>query len=396
MAFRIGLVAGEASGDLLGAGLCRALRERFPDAVFEGMAGPAMIEAGVVPLWRSDQLSVMGLFEVLAQLPRLLRLRAAIVERFTREPPDVFIGIDAPDFTLGIEARLKARGVPTVHYVSPTVWAWRPGRVHSIARSTDRVLCLFPFEPAYFAGTGVTAEFVGHPAADELRGDLDAGAARRALGLTGEGELIAVLPGSRGGELGRLGVPFAQALALLHAARPGARFVAPMVSPALDARFAALLAAHAPGVPVTRIAGRSREVFAACDLALCASGTATLECMLLARPMVVAYRLAPLTYWVLRTFGLLRTRFFALPNILAGAEIAPELMQDECTPERIAAELLHLLADTTARATQLAAFRSQRAALALGADARAAAAVAAVLAAVLATRLANDAGPHSA
>lgn len=378
---RIALLAGEASGDLLGAGLVRALRARHPDATFVGMAGPAMVEAGVAPLWRSDELAVMGLFEVLRHLPRLLRLRSAIVERFTREPPDVLIGIDAPDFTLGIEARLKARGVPVVHYVSPTVWAWRPGRVAGIAASTDRVLCLFPFEPACYEGSGVAAEFVGHPAADALRGDADPRAARRALGLPEQGELVAVLPGSRGGEVGRLGAPFARALADLAGRRPGVSFVAPMANPALDARFAALLARHAPGVPVTRVAGRSREVLAACDVALVASGTATLECMLLARPMVVAYRLAPLTHWVLQAFGLLRTTRFALPNILAGAEVAPELMQSECRPERISAALLHLLADTADRAAQIAAFRDQRDVLAIGADARAAAAVDALLAA---------------
>jgi len=376
---RIAIVAGEASGDLLGAGLCRALKQRHPDAVFEGMAGPAMVEAGVAPLWRTDQLSVMGLFEVLRHLPRLLGLRAAIVERFSREPPDVFIGIDSPDFTLGIEARLKARGVPTVHYVSPTVWAWRPERVKGIAASADRVLCLFPFEPAHYADSGTVAEFVGHQAADALAPVDDPRPARRALGLAEEGELIAVLPGSRGSEVGRLGVPFAGAIARIHAARPSTRFVAPMVTPALDARFAAQLAAHAPGVPVVRIAGRSREVIAASDAVLVASGTATLECMLLARPMVVAYRLAPLTHWLLRLFGVMRIERFALPNILAGTEIVPELMQGSCTPERIADTMLALLSVPTRHQAQTAQLRGLRAALAIGADARAATAVDALL-----------------
>lgn len=369
---RIGLVAGEASGDLLGAGLVHALRERYPDAVFEGMAGPAMEAAGVRPLWRSDQIAVLGLFEVLSQLPRLLRLRATIVDHFTREPPDVFIGIDSPDFTLGVEARLKACGIPTVHYVSPTVWAWRPGRVHTIARSTDRVLCLFPFEPGHYRGTGVHAEFVGHPAADALRADADPTEARRALGLPIDGELVAVLPGSRSGEITRLGVSFARAIAWIAAERPATRFVVPMVSAELAQRFAALIALHAPGCAVTQVAGRSREALAACDVALVASGTATLETMLLARPMVVGYRIAPLTMWVLRFFGLLRTAHYALPNILAGREIAPELMQEAATPARLAAAVLHLLSDGDARGLQIAAFREQRTALALGADQRAA------------------------
>lgn len=377
---RIALVAGEASGDLLGAGLARALKARYPDAVLEGMAGPEMVAAGVEPVWRSDELAVMGLFEVLRHLPRLLRLRAAIVERYSATPPDVLIGIDSPDFTLGIERRLKARGVPTVHYVSPSVWAWRAGRVAGIAEAADRVLCLLPFEPAHYAGSATRAEFVGHPAADALRPVDDPRPARRALGLAEEGELVAVLPGSRAGEVARVGAPFAAAIARIHAARPATRFVAPMVSEALDARFAALLERHAPGVPVTRIRGRSREVLAACDAALCASGTATLETMLLGRPMVVGYRLAPLTHWLLTALGLIKVSRFALPNIVAGAEVVPELMQGECTPERLAGAMLLLLSDDALRARQVAALRAQRAALAVGADARAAAVVAGLLA----------------
>jgi lipid-A-disaccharide synthase len=322
----------------------------------------------------------MGLFEVLRHLPRLLRLRASIVERFLRDPPDAFIGIDAPDFTLGIERRLKARGVPTVHYVSPSVWVWRAGRVKDIAAAADRVLCLLPFEPAHYAGSGTEAVFVGHPAADALAPVADPRPARRALGLAEEGELIAVLPGSRGGEVGRLGPRFAGAIARIHAARPATRFVAPMVSEALDARFAGLLAAHAPGVPVTRIRGRSREVLAACDAAVVASGTATLETMLLARPMVVGYRLAPLTDWILFTFGFIKVPRFALPNIVAGEEIVPELMRSECTAERLADAMLRLLTDDALRARQVVALRAQRAALAVGADQRAAAAVAGLLA----------------
>lgn len=377
---RIAIVAGEASGDLLGAGLARELARRFPHATFEGMAGPAMVEAGVAPLWRSDEIAVMGLFEVLRHLPRLLRLRRTMVERWTREPPAVLVGIDAPDFTLGLERALRRRGVPTVHYVSPSVWAWRAGRVADVAAAADRVLCLLPFEPGHYAGSATRAEFVGHPAADALAPVDDPRAARRALGLAEDGELVAVLPGSRAGEVGRLGAPFAEAVARIHAARPATRFVAPMVSPELDARFADALRRHAPDAPVARIAGRSREALAACDAALVASGTATLETMLLGKPMVVGYRLAPLTHWVLFGLGLVKARRFALPNIVAGADLVPELMQAECTGPRLAEALLPLLADPAARARQVDGLRAQHAALARGADARAAEAVAGLLA----------------
>lgn len=373
---RIALVAGEASGDLLGAGLIRALRRSHPTATFEGMAGPAMRAEGCIAHWPHDAIAVMGIFEVLAQLPRLLALRREIVARLLADPPDVFIGIDSPDFTLGLERRLRAAGVPTVHYVSPTVWAWRPGRVAGIAAGADRVLCLFPFEPPYYDGHPTRAVFVGHPAADTLKPTSDRGAARRALGLPGDGLLLAVLPGSRAGEVARLGARFAGALAQLARTHPTLRIAAPMVDPKRHAEFRRALARHAPGVDVTLLDGRSRELLAAADVALVASGTATLETMLVGTPMVVGYRLAPLTHWLLGAFRMVATTRFALPNILAGREVVPELMQGDCTAERLAAALETLLADADARAAQRRAFDAMRATLGVGADARAAAAVA--------------------
>jgi lipid-A-disaccharide synthase len=390
---RVALVAGEASGDLLGAGLIRALKRRHPDATFEGMAGPAMRAEGCVAHWPHDALAVMGIFEVLAQLPRLLALRREIVAQLLADPPDLFIGIDSPDFTLGLERRLRDAGVPTVHYVSPTVWAWRPGRVAGIAAAADRVLCLFPFEPAYYDGQPTRALFVGHPAADALQPVADRGAARRALGLPGDGLLLAVLPGSRAGELARLGAGFAGALAALAQAHPTLRVAAPMVDARRADEFRSALARDAPGVEVTLLEGRSRELLAAADVALVASGTATLETMLVGTPMVVGYRLAPVTHWFLHAFGLVEAgRRYALPNILAEREVVPELMQGDCTAPKLAAALEALLSDADARAAQRRAFDALRAQLAVGADERAAAAVDSLLA----DRAARGAAPDGA
>ena len=372
---RIALVAGEASGDLLGAGLIRAIRRSHPDATFAGMAGPAMRAEGCAAWWPHDAIAVMGIFEVLAQLPRLLALRREIVARLLADPPDLFIGIDSPDFTLGLERQLRVAGVRTVHYVSPTVWAWRPGRVAGIAASADRVLCLFPFEPAYYEGQPTRALFVGHPAADTLKPVADRGAARRALGIPTDGPLLAVLPGSRAGEVARLGARFAGALALLARAHPALRIAAPMVDAERSQEFRVALTRHASGVEVTLLDGRSRELLAAADVALVASGTATLETMLVGTPMVVGYRLAPLTHWLLNAFRMVEAKRFALPNILAGREVVPELMQGECNAERLASALELLLSNADARAAQRQAFDALRATLAVGADARAAAAV---------------------
>lgn len=371
---RFALIAGEISGDILGAALIRALKARFPHATFYGVAGPRMIEAGCEAIESIEALSLMGIAEVLPAIPRLLRLRAQLVERFARERPDVVIGIDAPDFNLGLERRLRERGLRTVHVVSPTVWAWRQGRVKSIARSVDLMLCLFPFEPRFYAGHGVAAEYIGHPLADELDDAVTPEAARAALALDPAQSCVAILPGSRGGELKHLAEPFAQAAAWLHARQPALRFVTPIAKPKLRAVMQAAIARHAPQVPWTLLDGQSRDAMRAADAVLLASGTATLECLLLGRPMVVAYRTAALTAWMMLKLGLLKTAHVSLPNILAAQPSVRELLQDAATPEALGGALLELLDDAHARGRQLAQFGAVRAELkrdsaALAADA---------------------------
>ncbi|WP_028007665.1 lipid-A-disaccharide synthase [Solimonas flava] len=376
---KIALVAGEMSGDLLGAALVTALRARLPAAHFYGVAGPRMQAAGVEPIASIEQLSVMGIAEVLPALPRILRLRRALIRRLSADRPDVLIGIDAPDFNLGVERRLRERGIRTVHVVSPTVWAWRAGRVKTIARAVERILCLFPFEPAFYAARGVSADYIGHPLADQLDASVTTAQARAGLGLPAGGPVIAVLPGSRGSELKYLAEPFARAARLIAAQVPGVRFVTPLAKPALRAPMEAAIAAHAAGLAWTLLDGQSREAMQAADAVLIASGTATLECLLLGRPMVVSYRGSPLTAWLLLKAGLLKTRYVSLPNLLADEAPVPELLQDDATPERLAAAVIELLAPGGARARQLAAFDRVRATLCCDAAARAAEVVAGLL-----------------
>ena len=375
---RVGLIAGEPSGDLLGAGLVRELRRVYPDARCFGIAGPAMLAAGVEGWVPMERLSVMGLAEVMRHLPELLRIRREVTGRLLAMRPDVVVGIDAPDFTLGVERRLRAAGIRTVHYVSPSIWAWRPGRVHGIGKAADLVLCLLPFEPALYAAHGIAARFVGHPMADEIPMLPDRAASRAALGLempAGARELIALLPGSRLGEVERLGGEFAAAAALLAARRPGVRFIAAMASVPLRERFAALLARHAPGLPVQLIDGRARAVMTAADFVMLASGTATLEAALLKRPMVVAYRVAPSSARIVRGLGMMKIEHFALPNLLAGEALVPELIQEAVTPPRVASETMALLDDAPRRARLVDRFTELHALLRQGADRRAADAV---------------------
>ncbi|MCW0452085.1 Lipid-A-disaccharide synthase [Xanthomonas sacchari] len=341
---RIALVAGEASGDLLGAGLIEALRARYPDAEFAGVGGEAMRQAGCQTWFDASELAVMGLLEVLRHLPRLLKLRRALRERLLAWRPDVFVGIDAPDFNLGVERWLKQRGLRTVHYVSPSVWAWREQRAAKIGASADRVLCLFPMEPPIYAKHGVDARFVGHPMADAIALHEDRGAARASLGVAADVPVLAVLPGSRLGEIGKLGDTFFAAAAQVLQQLPHARVLVPAANAACKALIEEQLARSALPAAATQVLdGHARTALLAADAVLLASGTATLEAMLVKRPMVVGYKVAPLTYRIVKALGLLKVDRYALPNILAGRDLAPELMQDACTPDGLAAALLHWL-----------------------------------------------------
>lgn len=373
------LVAGELSGDILGAALVRALKQRYPQARFYGVAGPRMIEAGCEAIESIEALSVMGLAEVLPALPRLFRLRAALLRRFLADQPDVVIGIDAPDFNLGLERRLRARGLKTVHVVSPSVWAWRQGRVKTIARAVDLMLCLFPFEPVFYAEHGVRADYIGHPLASELDDRGTPAEARRRLGLPEAGPVVAILPGSRGSELKYLGEPFARAAELLGSRWPGLHFVTPVAKPGLRAGIEAMIRQHAPDARWRVVDGQSRDCMRAADVVLLASGTATLECLLLGRPMVVAYRGAALTAWLMLKAGLLKARHISLPNLLAAEPTVTELLQDAATPEHIATEVSLLLAEPTARDRQLAQFAAVRTELHRDAAQRGADAIAGLL-----------------
>mgnify|MGYP003583282852 FL=1 len=377
--FRIALCAGEASGDLLGAGLIDELRKRFPDAQFAGIGGDQMRAAGLDAWHDASELAVMGLSEVLRHLPRLLRLRRAFRQRLLQWQPDVFIGIDAPDFNLGMEKWLRPHGVRTVHYVSPSVWAWREKRAEKIGRSADLVLCLFPMEPAIYARHGVDARFVGHPLADEMPLEPDRAAARAQLGLDADKPLLAMLPGSRVGEIERLGNDFLGAAARLLARDPQLQIVAPMANQHAHDAFQRVLAAHPDSLALTAalrvIRGHARTLMIASDVVLLASGTATLEAMLAKRPMVVAYRVAPMTYALVKGLGMLKVDTYSLPNVLAGERVVPELMQHDCTPDKLADAVDHWLHDPHAAAALQPRFRAIHEQLRQDASARAADAV---------------------
>jgi lipid-A-disaccharide synthase len=326
----------------LGANLIAAVKQRHPDAIFEGIAGPEMIAAGASSLFPMDRLSVMGIVEVLGRYRELLAIRRQLAIHFKRNPPDAFIGIDAPDFTLGLEKQLRHAGIKTVHYVSPSVWAWRQRRVKKIAASTDLMLTLFPFETGFYQQHHVPVQFVGHPLADTIPLAVDKAAARQALDLPEDAEVLALLPGSRSNELHYLAQPFIETACWLHAHRPDLSFVVPLTNKERRLQFEQALAAiveQGKDVPQIKfVQGRSREVMAAADVVLLASGTAALEAMLLKRPMVVAYILAPLTYWLAKR--LLKVKNVSLPNLLANEDLVPELIQHEVTAENLGKKIL--------------------------------------------------------
>ena len=366
----IALLAGEASGDLLGAPLLQALRERLPHARFSGVGGAAMQAAGLHSLIDMERLSVMGLVEVLRHLPDILAAERALLAHWAADPPDVFIGIDAPDFNLRIARALHARGVRTVHYVSPSLWAWKEKRIHKIRRCIDLMLCLFPFETAVYDKHGVAAVCVGHPLRERLR-MMPATEARAALGLPPQARILGLFPGSRRGEVRRLLPVFLETWQRLQAADPALQAVLSLRQPP-DKASAALLAT----LPhVHRFDADSATLMAASDALLLASGTITLEAALLNRPMVVAYRVHPVSAALARALKLLKINRFSLPNLLAGADIVPECMQEECNPARLAAELTPLLADGEAAARQRAALAAVAAQLPPDVSARAADAI---------------------
>ena len=340
----IGFVAGEASGDLLAAPVIAALKDGSSATECAGIAGDRMIAAGATAWWHVRELSVRGYVEVLRELPRLVRLRAALRARLLAERPAVVVGVDSPDFNLRLEMQLRAAGVPTVHYVSPSIWAWRPKRIEQIRRAADRVLLVFPFEQRIYDAAGIAATFVGHPLASSIPAQPDAAEARRRLGLPLEGPVVALLPGSRRAEVEHIGPHFVGAAARMLAREPRLRFVLPVA----DGRLRGLLdpALAAAGAAAERISvfdGRSHECLEAADGVLVASGTATLEAALFGKPMVIAYRMPAASYWIMSRMGTLT--FVGLPNILAGESLVPELLQDAATAERLAGTLLDLLND---------------------------------------------------
>lgn len=336
---RVALVAGEASGDILGSGLMQAIKQRHPDAEFIGVGGARMEAEGLKSYFPMERLAVMGLVEVLGRLFELLRRRRQLARDLIAAKPDVFIGIDAPDFNLGLELKLRRAGIKTVHYVSPSVWAWRQKRVLKIREACDLMLTLFPFEAQFYDEHQVPVRFVGHPLADAIPQQADRAAARETLDLPQDDPVVALMPGSRGGEVARLGELFLDAAIRLRALRPGIHFLLPCATPERREQLEQMLAGR--DLPLTLLNGRSHEALAACDAVLIASGTATLEALLYKRPMVVAYRVAPLTYRILKR--LVKSPYISLPNLLAERLLVPELIQDAATPEALAQAVAPLI-----------------------------------------------------
>lgn len=336
---RVALVAGEASGDILGSGLMQAIKQRYPDAEFIGVGGARMEAEGLKSYFPMERLAVMGLVEVLGRLFELLGRRRQLARDLIAAKPDVFIGIDAPDFNLGLELKLRRAGIKTVHYVSPSVWAWRQKRVLKIREACDLMLTLFPFEAQFYDEHQVPVRFVGHPLADAIPQQADRAAAREALDLPQDEPVVALMPGSRGGEVARLGELFLDAAIRLRALRPGIRFLLPCATPERRQQLEQMLVNR--DLPLTLLDGRSHEALAACDAVLIASGTATLEALLYKRPMVVAYRVAPMTYRILKR--LVKSPYISLPNLLAERLLVPELIQDAATADALAQAVAPLI-----------------------------------------------------
>ncbi len=370
---RVVIIAGEASGDLLGAGLIRALRERDEQIVFEGIAGPLMTAAGCRAWRAADELAVMGLAEVLRHLPRILRIIRETRARLLADPPDLLIAIDAPDFNLRIEPAARAAGIKTIHYVSPSVWAWRQARVKTLKQACDCVLCLLPFEADFLQRHGVPAQFVGHPLADEIPVESDPQLARATLELAAvDGPVVSLLPGSRAGEVSRLAPDFARTANWLSKRVPRLQFIVPLAHPGLAAVVEQAMQRFAPDCRWRAFNGRAREVIAAGDAVLLTSGTASLETMLVNRPMVVAYRAAPMTYFIVRGLGLVKAEYFSLPNLLANRRLVPEFLQYEISAEVLGQALLDVMLPGERQAQRQQEFAALGGQLRRGASQRAA------------------------
>ncbi|PHM33145.1 Lipid-A-disaccharide synthase [Xenorhabdus innexi] len=337
----IGLVAGETSGDILGAGLIRALKAKIPDARFVGVAGPLMQAEGCEVWYEMEELAVMGIVEVLGRLPRLLKIRKDLTTRFTALKPDVFVGIDAPDFNITLEGRLKQQGIRTIHYVSPSVWAWRQKRVFKIGRATDLVLAFLPFEKAFYDRFNVSCRFIGHTMADAMPLQTDKIAARKELGIPPDAHCLAILPGSRHAEVEMLSADFLRTVQLLRNKLPDLHVLVPLVNTRRREQFQRIRNEVAPDLSIHLLDGQARAAMIASDATLLASGTAALECMLAKCPMVVGYRMKPFTFWLAKR--LVKTPYVSLPNLLAGKELVKELLQDECEPQALSEALLPLL-----------------------------------------------------
>ncbi|SEQ21519.1 lipid-A-disaccharide synthase [Rosenbergiella nectarea] len=369
----VALIAGETSGDILGAGLIRSLKQKNPNIRFVGVAGPLMQAEGCEAWYEMEELAVMGIVEVLGRLRRLLHIRRELTERLTALKPDVFVGIDAPDFNIPLEGKLKRAGIPTIHYVSPSVWAWRQKRVFKIGRNTDLVLAFLPFEKAFYDRFDVPCQFIGHKMADDIALHPDKLAARQTLNIPPQARCLALLPGSRSSEVDMLSADFIRAAVLLRERYPDLEIIVPAANAHRAEQFLAIKQEVAPTLSLNLVEGKAREVMIASDAAILASGTAALECMLAKCPMVVGYRMKPFTFWLAKR--LVKTEWVSLPNLLAGRELVKELLQEECTPQHLATALEPLLHDSTERQELLATFQTLHQQIRWDADNQAAQAV---------------------